>query len=173
MDIFYKEGLEKADVLRYYAARDDIGPYTTEVHGLKGALMNIGARSAADMAKSLELAGKQGSMKYIAQHNNRLLTELDKLLQGINSVLSRDEEGKKELDPDDLSFLATAFTELRTAIENLDAVRMDRLIMELEGGTWDAKHNKIIKDLSKLILQGELEEALLRLSRLDAAQPGL
>ena len=161
LEVFYSDGPEKISLLNDCLKRGDIKLYTTLVHGLKSAALSIGAGKLSDFAKSLEMAGKSGSFDFIAEHNGEFLAEFEKLLLNINAaVAGGGERDKAELEAGDAEFLKTALAELKTALENMEAGKINNLIKELENRTFDRKNNAAISKLSRLILVSDYDEAV-------------
>lgn len=75
-----KEGKEKCDLLKRCLKEEDYERYIVEVHGIKGAMVSIGAQKLSTLAKNHEYAGKEENFKYI--HNN-----IDVLLQTYEEII--------------------------------------------------------------------------------------
>jgi CheY-like chemotaxis protein len=158
--VFYDDGLRKADQLRDSLRSNDIKLYTTLVHWLKSASMNIGARQVSNFAKTLELAGTNGSNVYILENNERFIEELETLLKNINFAITDNKDEKTELDANEFIFLKKTLTELKNALADMETGQVKLLLKELETGTWNKKSNEAIGKLSQFILLFEYEEAI-------------
>ena len=47
--------------------------YTIAVHGIKSAMRSIGAITLSDLAKDLEMAGKNSDINYILEHHGEMM----------------------------------------------------------------------------------------------------
>lgn len=78
---FYKEVLyifadssdDKIRRLKQYMTDRDYDNYTILVHAVKGGAANIGAVKLSEMARSLEMAGRDKDIEYIESHNDEML----------------------------------------------------------------------------------------------------
>ncbi|MDR3136111.1 MAG: Hpt domain-containing protein [Coriobacteriales bacterium] len=77
------------DLLNKLAAfvPEELQDYITTVHGLKGASYGVQANHIGDLARDLELAGKQGDLNFIREHNQHLLDETNTLLNRLRVYL--------------------------------------------------------------------------------------
>jgi len=73
--------------------------YTIVVHGLKSSMYSVGATAVADMAKKLELAGKNSDVTYIMTYHTELIMECRKLFAEIKQckAVYREEENKSRV----------------------------------------------------------------------------
>lgn len=53
--------------------KQDWKSYIITVHGIKGSMRTIGVMELSELAKQLELAGKEGRIDYIFEHHNELM----------------------------------------------------------------------------------------------------
>lgn len=70
--------------------------YTISVHGLKSSMYSVGATTVSDMAKKLELAGKNSDITYIMTYHTELIMECRKLFAEIKKckTIYREEENR-------------------------------------------------------------------------------
>lgn len=99
--------------------------YTIEVHGVKSALLSIGAREISDMAKRLEQAGKEGEISYVLSHHQELVEAYKTLVEALQDFYSikslKDSEEKEKMPLDvagDKNFLTVISEEQLQAILN-------------------------------------------------------
>ena len=86
--IFHKDGLEKAEQLKSCLETADLPLFTIHIHALKSAAANIGADSLSEAASALEEAGKEGDMPYVTSKSAQLLSDLEALLDNIESSIN-------------------------------------------------------------------------------------
>ena len=73
-------GSNLATLLQNFYEREDLENYAITAHSIKGASQSVGAHDVADMAYSLERAGKRGDITYIWDHHDDLMEEYSRIL---------------------------------------------------------------------------------------------
>jgi signal transduction histidine kinase/CheY-like chemotaxis protein len=117
--------------------RENWKDYTIMVHGIKSSMLSIGALKLSELAKKLEMAGKENNITYIRENHSEMLEEykrVEKLLKGNSQVCPQAEE---EIFVQDFPVLEdTVFdriiVDLEEAMYALDEKRMLELINELQ-----------------------------------------
>ncbi len=87
LELFYMDGEEKKALVEKLLYEEDFKNYEIEVHGLKSAAANIGAKEFSELAKKHEFAAKEGDYEWIRQGVPELLSEYNFLLHEIARVL--------------------------------------------------------------------------------------
>lgn len=111
--------------------------YTIAVHGVKSSMRSVGANRLSDIAKGLEMAGKDGDIGYIRLHHEELLAEYAQFLEILNShpVIHPQAEEKAEII-DLPELIDEVFDERQAAFEDamyaLDGDAMLDILAELE-----------------------------------------
>ena len=72
-------GSNLATLLQQFYEAEDLENYAITAHSIKGASLSVGATDVADMAYSLERAGKRGDITYIWDHHEDLMEEYTKI----------------------------------------------------------------------------------------------
>ena len=72
-------GSNLATLLQQFYEAEDMENYAITAHSIKGASLSVGATDVADMAYSLERAGKRGDITYIWDHHEDLMEEYTKI----------------------------------------------------------------------------------------------
>jgi HPt (histidine-containing phosphotransfer) domain-containing protein len=138
----------------------DLALYTTYVHGLKSACAYVGADRLSEMAKTLEIAGKNEDTSYIEKNNDVFVEMLERLLDDIILALSsliNDEEDPGGLPTE--QFIAGLDT-LKAALDDIDLEVINNTVDELaELANTDSLRTSI-KNISKHILVFEYDEAV-------------
>ncbi len=108
LQMFYIDGMQKQNYIRQLVYKNDLKNYGIEVHAIKSAAANIGAKNLSEEARKHEMAAKQGQAEYILMHNDALQSEYFRILQEVENVLRKkqygdfaqhDEEDLKEIEP--------------------------------------------------------------------------
>jgi len=113
--------------------------YTIAVHGLKSALFSIGATKISEMAKQLEMAGKENRIEYIEEHHHEMMAEYERLyirMKKNKIICPQTEEEVVEIE--NLPELQTEQLEkiianMEEAMYVFDGEILTELIEELEG----------------------------------------
>jgi len=148
---FHKDGVNKIDEIKKCLETDNYALYTIYVHALKSASASIGALDLSEMAKSLEMAGKQQDFAYIKQHNSEFLKALEVVLDDINKVIKKDEP-KGHVD---FEALKIELNKLKEGISVFDSDAIDEAATSLRAFTQVAAVDSILQKT----LTGKYKEA--------------
>lgn len=150
ISIFHAEGKKRRENLDRYFKEQDWKNYVICVHALKGNAKGVGAGELSEMARELEMAGKENRIDYILDHHESMMENHDRLMEALNGnvFVYPDSKGSavetapvessavsaEEKNPDSLQLLAAQINEKLSAfeIEGLDEL-LDRLS--------DCRHN--------------------------------
>jgi len=156
--IFHEDGLQNKITIEESTTSGDIRAFTICVHALKGALANIGAEKLSEEAYALEKAGQRDDMGYIEKNSRQFLKKLDKLLNEISTIISSDKI--KQQSGSLLSeLLLTELTNLKTALENMNAFEINKSIDSMLVLECTDEVKSILRNISKHILMVEYEQA--------------
>lgn len=126
--------LEKLDQL--FLARDWKN-YTIMIHAVKSSMQSIGADRLSEMAKSLEMSGKENRIDDILGHHQEMMEEYRRVLQLLHDFRHRDEGGEDQESEQELPELSgERFEELVSSMENamyeFDGPGMLEILEELQ-----------------------------------------
>ena len=82
--IFHSEGQKRRDHLTHFFNEHDWKNYVISVHALKGNAKAVGAGELSEMARELEMAGKENRIDYIITHHEAMMENHDKLLAALD-----------------------------------------------------------------------------------------
>lgn len=99
-------------------AAKDWRNYTIYVHGLKGALRNIGAEKLGQQAYELEMAGKRNDGEFILANNKDFTTSFDRFAKKIIEITEFGD--KKPGEKGDISELLTEMKKIDEAVKDMD-----------------------------------------------------
>ena len=159
LGIFYNDVEEKIGSLKEFAENGDYGSYRVLVHGIKGALLNIGANAAAGLAQTLEEAAKNESAGFISNNNDIFIKILDALLKKIAAVITGNRDGEKKLDAANRERAVNILMDLNEALAEFDAGAINRLVAELEETSAGTRYSEAAQTISRLVLLSEYDEA--------------
>jgi len=166
--IFREDAFTKLSEIDRAMTTGDLPSYSIYVHALKSAAANIGAMGLSEKAKALEEAAKRGDRKFIDSNNQRLMADLEMLMEEIAAVtgaggrMARDggAGGEAELDTVELKAI---LDELSAALDEMNArmikERMDKL-KKFAGGGGGAEVGDVVEKIGRCVLMGAYDEAL-------------
>ena len=142
--------------------KQDWKNYTIAVHGLKSALFSIGATKISEMAKALEMAGKENRISYIEDHHHELMAEYESLFarMRMNKTIwpkGQEEEVSVETLPQiESEDLSKAIKNMDDAMYALDGEILLEVIEELE--TYQYKGQSMKKVLAPVRKKVEMSD---------------
>ncbi len=78
--IFHKEGTKRKASLEQFFKEHDWKNYVITAHSLKSNSKGIGAEELSELARNLEMAGKENRIDYILEHHEELIEAHDALI---------------------------------------------------------------------------------------------
>lgn len=99
--IYYETGVKKIDELRRFFDEKDWKNYAILVHAVKSTSLNIGAVKLSKMAKRLEAAAKAKNESVIAEENNGMLAEYERVIAAIKNcpmIFNEENDGSSVRD---------------------------------------------------------------------------
>lgn len=133
--LFYDTIDENAKVIENAYRENDIKLYTIKVHALKSAARIMGAAKLSDLAKSLEDAGNNANLDYIASHNDELLSmyrSYKEKLAALGNKETTDATDKEPISSDDLN---SAYQALKEIAEQMDYDSAELVLAQLNDYT--------------------------------------
>ncbi|MDR2594481.1 MAG: response regulator [Fibromonadaceae bacterium] len=155
LDTFHKDGLKKIKEIKECLETDNYHLYTIYIHALKSASASVGALDLSEMAKLLEMAGKQGDFTYIKHNTSKFLTALENLLDNINATLLENKRNEQE-GPVDFEALKVELNKLKEAIGIFDSDAIDKATTSLRAFTQVAE----VENILQKTLTGEYDEVV-------------
>lgn len=142
---------EHLERLKTYAGSDSREAFRIEVHGMKSALANIGARRLSLDARALELAAQEGREEFIRTHYPdfaQALTELgeklDAVLKDMQAPATEKISKTSDKDLNDLRVRLKETNTLLDALEHDAAMKiLDDLMLASYGDDFDDRLQKI------------------------------
>ncbi len=160
LQVYLSTGLQKIREIREKYKEEDWKNYTILVHAVKSTSFGIGATELGEMAKELELAGKEENISYIQAHHREVMHEYEEVLLEIGGETIRDKFEKGPVNIRDIDI-----TEIPVELEEISKEQLKfhlkALIELLDTFEKDEVENKI-KELSVYSCQGTNLEQMLR-----------
>lgn len=136
---------------------NDLINYTVYVHGLKGALRNVGMEGLGNMAYELELAGKKKDMDFIHVHHEEFINAFNEF--SCSALKITEHTGnipQKRGDPDKLYAL---LSKLIVAAEDMDYNASSDIIKSLENKTYGENTDSKLRRLQEAVESFDFSEA--------------
>lgn len=130
LKIFYDSIPKKSEEIDGYYTAGDWENYTIKVHALKSSAKLIGAMELADMAQSLENAGKAGDVTFIDINHKSFLNEYHKYSDRLSGYFEDTGEEKEKVSVDD-DALQRMYEDVRKAAEEMDCDAVDEVVARL------------------------------------------
>jgi len=137
------------------ATDEDLRLFTINVHAIKSALANIGERALSDVARKLEIAGREGDRAVISANTTSFL-------ESLNEVINKLESEKNAIitEEEDTVYLKANLVEFRTACSNYNKKLAKEILTDLYSGQWSPKTKEFLELLQELLLHSDFEEAV-------------
>ena len=160
LQVYLNSGLQKISEIREKYKKEDWKNYTILVHALKSTSIGIGATELGEMAKELEMAGKEGNISYIQAHHREVMHEYEEVLLEIGGETVRDKFEKGPLKPQEME--ASAEPVIREEISKEQLKFHLKHLVELMDTFEKEEVEKKIKELSAYCYQGTNVDSLLK-----------
>jgi len=143
-------------------AKGNIDLYTTLVHALKGAARNIGAIEIGEKAAWLERSAEKGPLSEINEKTNELKEDVLTLINNVKSELEKYEVAKAYREDEDIPELRLEI--LKTALEEMDAEAINRMLVTFAGLSLDSNTKARIAEVEEHILMFEYDKAIAKIN---------
>jgi signal transduction histidine kinase/CheY-like chemotaxis protein len=160
LTLYCNDALERMPRLQTVPEADAMPVFITQVHSLKSASASIGAAEVSAQAAGLEAAGKSGDLAFIKNNLRGFTEHLSELVENIHTALQLDETAASSVPAPLLSTPNSLLSELKTALESQNAVKIDHLMDELNKKPMDSKTKEIMEQVSDKVLMSEFESAV-------------
>ena len=137
----------RAPELRRMLEQGDLSGFTVSVHAVKGASRGACVFSLGDAAETLESLSGKGDIEAVKERFEPFMTELEATARDMELYLAAwkkpaakngDRRERERFDPD-------AVERLRTACENMDYTRAERIVEELDHFTYPEKSRELLE----------------------------
>lgn len=154
LDTFARNLHADLSEIRTLAEENKWREFTIEIHGMKSALANVGARDLSLSARNLEIASNDNNQAYIADHLEGYLHQLqilDKKLEMFLTALRPDQEKQRPADPGGEAHMDAVVKLMCEAIENLENDDALQLIKELCGYTYSQELDQLLQEIHSAV----------------------
>ena len=128
-------GIETLQQTQKAYDNEDWKTYIILVHGIKSAMMSIGAVKLSEMAKGLEFAGKADDYEYIRERHTTMTEEYARIMKIL----------------EECTYLEPKVTEeVAVEKESISREEFEKLLVDLENATYEFDGTKLLPILDKL-----------------------
>ena len=135
----------------------DMNLFTTTVHGMKSAMLNIGETELSAAALKLE---KAGETKNIAEISADALSFLNALRAVIEKHKPKAIDKTANISDDDIAELTEKLLKLKNACGKIQKGAAKAMLDGLREKTWPHVINELFDELSMYLLHGEFKKAV-------------
>ena len=167
LEVYFKDGITKIEEIKECLNTGDLKLYTTNVHALKSASANIGAKKIAEAAKALEAAGDMNDLNYINNNNDQFIEDLELLLKNIKEELDIKMNKLEEDQSYDISLIKDELEELKTALMKYDAGTITKVTNNLHKYQNTKNIGYSIGKMLENVLIGDYEAAIAAIEALS------
>ncbi|MCL2442692.1 MAG: ATP-binding protein [Treponema sp.] len=133
----------------------DINLFTTTVHGMKSALLNIEEAELSAVALKLERAGVAGEITEISERTPEFINALRILLE---KHKPRETRNTDDISDEDKIFLTEKLSEIKIACASMQKKAAKIALDELKSKMWPRAVNEFLDDISTYLLYGEIKK---------------
>jgi len=137
------------------ATEEDLHQFTLNASAIKSVLANVGEKALSEVARELELAGKEGNRAVISADAGSFLDSLRDIIKKIEAA-----EEANISDEEDTAYLRTKLLEFRHACSVYDKKFAKSVLAELYAKKWMRQTKEFLDKLSELLLHSDFEEAI-------------
>ena len=145
---YCREGEKTEKQLEELYRNQDWKNYTIAVHGIKSAMHSIGAMKLSEIAKLLEIAGKNEDVDYILEHHNQLMVEFKYLFTKLQIHVFAD----KKTEPEKIQEKENnvKINAKNKEGKRLSAAEFDDRLNEMENAVFSLDSDTLLKITSEL-----------------------
>jgi PAS domain S-box-containing protein len=159
--VFVRDAKKAINVLETICKKNDLDDndmqtYTINSHAIRGALANIGEEKLSEVAKKLEMAGRERDAAVIANETPDFLINLQDF---IKKVTPKEKGGDSKTAESDMAYLQEKLVIFRAACVVYDKKAAKDVIIELKGKSWPRPIKELLNTLTEFLLHSEFEEA--------------
>ena len=137
-----------------FATVDDLRLFTINVHALKSALANVGEEALSNVARKLEMAGKEGNHSDILSETPGFLTELRAVIQKF-TLAEKDITASTDENPE---FLQEKLLDIQKACSEYDKKAVKNALAELFPKRWSVTTKQLLNEISEYLLHSDFEK---------------
>ena len=146
---------------------NDINSFVIDVHAVKSSSAGVGAMELSELARQLEMAGKNGEMEFIETHFDEftvLARQINTALCEFMGIQTDENKTNSDLLPQDIdireAFEHEWIEQMIEACEDMDSQLLGELVERVAESNSDKQIAKILSDISEYANQYEFDEII-------------
>lgn len=156
--LFAKTAAKTVKKMDTFISGGDIGSFAIEIHGIKGALNNVGASELGAFASRIEKMAKVGELESSAEAYKEFRTAMVVFMEQLKALSN--ETGAKAKKPGDIEALRAALAKTSEAAGHYDSMEALETISEFSDFTYGTETDRLIIDLIRWLEAYDCERAL-------------
>ncbi|WP_250229386.1 hybrid sensor histidine kinase/response regulator [Anaeropeptidivorans aminofermentans] len=165
LDNFAKYLPSKIKRIQNFWTEEDWGSFVADVHGIKSALANIGAKDMSLIARNLEIAAKEMNIFYVNEHVKSFLDDLNMLNQKLELVMPSYTLSKDKGPEMPEALYIKSLEEIMQAIEDLDNLSAIEKLKTISEQCSSVERQHFIREISDLIELYDYDNAIYLINR--------
>ncbi len=138
--------------------RDDIKNFVIEVHAVKSASAGVGATELSELAKKLELAGKEGDLGFISANMPQFTEACEKTISELEAFFAVD--GQEQAEKESGTLEEQWVREIRRACADMDSAKASEMLREIHQWKFSDDLERFLKKLEDYVEQYDYDEAV-------------
>ncbi len=136
----------------------DLKKFVIDVHGLKSASASVGAMEFAELARQLELAGKEDRLEFIKENMAQFEHACRSMIQVLDEFFVEDNsiEEEKELSVLNKQWLS----DISQACEDMDSSKAFELLELIRGKGFSDEEEELVKKIKEYVNQYDYDEVV-------------
>ena len=162
-EIFAKDARKSLKVLENLIGKgglddDELRTYVIHVHGMKGALANVGRLDLTAIALKLEQHAREGNIAFLEAETPAFLSSLRAFIKQIVPDGDAGDGAAQGGSAGDRRYLRDLLKIIKTACEGYDERTADEMLKELRKKTWPHQVKELLDTISEQLLHSDFEE---------------
>jgi len=137
--------------------------YITTVHGMRGALANLGETGLSDTALILEQAAEKGNTDEVLSKTPEFINSLEIIVEKFKPKRTKN---SLKISDEEITVLQNKLNKIKAACEDFDTETATKELDEISSGKWSSYINEFLNEISVNLLRGDLKKAISFLSEL-------
>ena len=141
----------------------NIKNFVIDVHGLKSASASIGAMELSELAKELEMAGKNEELDFIESHYDTFFRKANEVEENLKEFFAEETvDGEEKMSTDFLQHTLDQewIKAMVDACDDMDSQRISKLMEALKGKHFNEADSKKIQQMKEYANQYDYDEII-------------
>ena len=158
---YYKDLQVALQRIEYEKSNGDIKNFVVDVHGVKSSSAGVGAMELSELAKELEMAGKEQRFDYIEANYHNFIVKAEDMINNIKKFFNEESINKKEKNIADMEQHTLDKHWIKAmvdACEDMDSQGIRKLIERLKDKNFNEEDSNKIQLITDYASQYDYDE---------------